>query len=296
MKFGVNLKNLGLALLFISVGTGCVSFGGRVGIPTPEQIAEINWGKPATKKVCILRDTDVPMEQVGKLMDIYRQKLNLYGINLEIPWVRDFERPEDIVKSITELRLERPCHRAIMMIGRNAGDAAYGVISFITLIAIGILPPDEFGGVDLLTGTVGYVVATSTFSLAQLLVGGPEGSLEEEIYHFFGCVHGDSESCVKRIKRLKDLAAVSEEGFFPSMPPVEFPSGIFTSLEMRDRVVEYRNTCMAKEVAHRGALTSAFNVEIGMGMGQSQFNEAVYKNCLKEEMWRRIRESKDQKK
>jgi hypothetical protein len=136
------------------------------------------------------------------------------GLKVEVPWVREWQRPafaqEGITQDVVHRRLEAPCDRLLALVGRDARDFVWGA-----------LMPEILGAVETRTNTKGYVVA-ETGSLNQVLsFSGPADGAVHEFYHLLGCEHSLSRAkAYAQVAYIKRLAAESRSRgntFFPAV-------------------------------------------------------------------------------
>jgi hypothetical protein len=183
--------------------SGCTT----VGVHTAAR-ESVDYGPPATVRVCLLQAADIPPERAEALKRTVREEFAQYGLNIEVPWVREWTRPGfqvgSIMRDLLERPLEPPCDRLFGLVDRHAGDFAWGLVL-----------PEILGAVDEVTATRGYAVAT--FGSLNQLVSTPEQTIVHEFYHLFGCPHGVTLSdCYPKIAALK-AAAQPEADFFPGV-------------------------------------------------------------------------------
>jgi len=182
---------------------GCTT----VGVHTPE-LEKIDFGPPATLRVCLLKTEDTPDARVGALLDAVNAEFAQYDIAVAVPWVRPWKRPGFSTRSIlTDLMrtpLEPPCDRLVGLVDRHVGDFIWGLVL-----------PEVLGAVDDVTATRGYVVAT--WGSVNQVTMTPEETMVHEFYHLVGCPHGLTlTKCYPRIAALKQ-ANVPDNDFFPGV-------------------------------------------------------------------------------
>jgi hypothetical protein len=145
-----------------------------------------------------------------------REEFAPYGLNIRVPWIRDWERPafsqQGITRDVARRPLEAPCDRVLAFVGRDVRDFVWGAVM-----------PEILGAVELRTRTKGYVVVEMG-SLNQLLTfSSPAGNAVHEFYHMLGCDHWDGRKKVQdHIARLKRAARDNRargEDFFPGLAP-----------------------------------------------------------------------------
>ena len=192
-----------LSLLGILALGGCTT----VGVHTNSREA-IDFGPPATVRVCVLKAADIPPDRAEILKQLVQKEFAQYGLHIEVPWVREWKRPgfqvDSIMHDLLQRPLEPPCDRLFGFVDRHLGDFAWG-----------LLMPEVLGAVDDVTATRGYVVATFG-SVNQLFVS-PGQAIVHEFYHLFGCAHDLTLSrCYPTIAALK-ASAQPDADFFPGV-------------------------------------------------------------------------------
>ncbi|MGH7331569.1 MAG: hypothetical protein ACREKS_02245 [Candidatus Rokuibacteriota bacterium] len=194
-----------LPLLFL---VGCTSVGGLSAKPT----ASTNDG--FTLRVCVLRDPAVSEARVNELFEAWQEELAPLGIQPIISDMREEPRPSftafGAFSTLEERSLGPNCDRLALLVGRNAGDVAYGVAA--TFMGL----PEVHGAVDTKTHTRMYLVA-ETASLPHALFGGAKGGIIHEGYHLLGCGHWSWADCYKQIDKLKALARERTTDFVPAI-------------------------------------------------------------------------------
>lgn len=182
---------------------GCTTVGFHT-----SQRQDVDFGPSLTLRICVLKTDDVPDQRVADMLERVRVELATYAIDLEVPWVRPWERPgfqmDAILDDIVGRPLEPPCDRLVGLVDRHVGDFLWGLAM-----------PEVLGAVDDVTRTRGYFVATFG-SINQALL--PPGSVAvHEFYHLLGCEHDATLSnCYPRIAALK-AAADPAADFFPGV-------------------------------------------------------------------------------
>jgi hypothetical protein len=193
----------GLWLSSILALAGCTT----VGIHTTAR-EQIDFGPPVTVRVCVLKAADISEHRAEMLKQLVQEEFAQYGLLIEVPWVREWERPGfqagSIMQDLLERPLEPPCDRLFGFVDRHLGDFAWGLVM-----------PEILGAVDQATTTRGYVVAT--FGSINQLVAPPEQTIVHEFYHLFGCPHGVTlSSCYPKIAALK-ASVQPDADFFPGV-------------------------------------------------------------------------------
>jgi hypothetical protein len=137
-----------VALLLLAGLAGCTT----IGVHTSAR-EEIDYGQPATVRVCLLRAADIPPRRAEALHRIVRKEFEQYGLLVEVPWVREWQRPGfqagSIMDDLLQRPLEPPCDRLFGLVDRHLGDFVWGLVL-----------PEVLGAVESVTATRGFVVAT----------------------------------------------------------------------------------------------------------------------------------------
>lgn len=192
-----------LYLLGVLSLAGCTT----VGVHTKAR-EHVDFGPPVTVRVCVLKAADISEDRADALKRRVQEEFAQYGLLIEVPWVRDWQRPGfssgPIMNDLLQRPLEPPCDRLFGLVDRHAGDFAWGLVM-----------PEILGAVDTVTGTRGYVVAT--FGSVNQLFAPPETTVLHEFYHLFGCPHDLTKSkCYEKIAALK-AALQPDADFFPGV-------------------------------------------------------------------------------
>lgn len=192
----------------------CTSIGGLTSKP---DMARYKFGPPLTMRICILRDPAVSEEQAKNLMKAWQEEITQFNLTLSLQWIHPWPRPAfgayGLMEAIAEPTMEAPCDRLVALIGRNAGDAIYSLMSLV-------LPmPEILGYVDNVTQSRSFIIATWGPSINQVFAGGPEAVMIHEGYHLLGCGHNSWSQCYDSIAETKRLARTNQQDgidFFPS--------------------------------------------------------------------------------
>ena len=192
-----------LGLLGILALSGCTT----VGVHTSAR-EDIDFGPPVTVRVCVLKAADISQPRAEALKQLVQKEFAQYGLVIEVPWVREWERPGfqagSIMQDLLERPLEPPCDRLFALVDRHFGDFAWGLVM-----------PEILGAVDSITSTRGYVVAT--FASINQLIAPPEQVVLHEFYHLLGCPHDVTLSkCYPKIASLK-ASVQPDADFFPGV-------------------------------------------------------------------------------
>jgi hypothetical protein len=183
--------------------TGCTT----VGMHTQAR-KKVDFGPPATVRVCLLKTSDISERRAETLQGVVQREFAQYGLHIEVPWVREWQRPGfevgSILNDLLQRPLEPPCDRLFGLVDRHLGDFAWGLVM-----------PEVLGAVDGPSATRGYVVAT--FGSVNQLFMFPEQAIVHEFYHLFGCPHGFTLSkCYQSIAAVK-AAVQPDADFFPGV-------------------------------------------------------------------------------
>ena len=194
------------AALLVALLGACTS----VGVHTSSQGA-FDYGPPAQLQVCVLRTEGVSPERVETLIGAVNKEFAAYGIRVEVPWIRPWDRPgfshDRMLQDVVARELEPPCDRLLAFVDRGPGDFLWGLAL-----------PEVLGAVDDATHTRGFVVANRA-SFNQLFMSPAEVTVHE-FYHLLGCPHSMAlTKCYGQIARLKRHVNAHADEFFPGMDP-----------------------------------------------------------------------------
>ena len=186
-----------------SLATGCTT----IGADTAERRL-VDFGEPVTLEVCLLKHKDVAQDRVDLFIAAVNKEFDDFGIEITVPWIREWERPaftvSGIMRDILSRDIEAPCDRVLALVDRHAGDFLWG-----------LLLPEVLGAVDDLSHTRGYVVAN--FGSLNQAFSSVEMTAVHEFYHLLGCGHGISKSkCCHDIAGLKS-SRPPESDFLPGV-------------------------------------------------------------------------------
>jgi hypothetical protein len=180
-----------------------------MGSPDMAARNQTDFGPWQTVNVCLYLDEGITPDAGRKLVeDAWRSEAPLYALDVKIVDVRSWKRPAfdmtGIIDSLRQEPLEAPCDRILALVGRNIGDALWG-----------LLAPEVLGAVNDETLTHGYVVARRA-TLNQLFLS-PTDTARHEIYHLLGCgEHFNMTHCYQKIARLKEWKRQHAADFFPA--------------------------------------------------------------------------------
>jgi hypothetical protein len=165
-------------------------------------------------RLCIYKDSNISDESVNEIIEAVRKEFSSFGLRVEVPWIRKWERPafemQGILADIAARPLECPCDRLFAIVGRDGRDFLWGLIM-----------PEVLGAVEDSTLTKGYAVG-SVGSLNQVLsFQAPKDIAVHEAYHLLGCKHGIfADSCHHQVAGIRRVAQYNREqgkDFFPAM-------------------------------------------------------------------------------
>ncbi len=181
---------LAAAATALLAAAGCTT----IGADTAER-HRIDFGEPVTLEVCLLKHEEVAQDRADLFIAAVNREFADFGIEVTVPWTREWERPaftvNGIMRDILARGVEPPCDRLMALVDRHAGDFLWG-----------LLLPEVLGAVDDLSHTRGYIVANFA-SLNQAFTS-VELTAVHEFYHLVGCGHGISKSqCYHDIAALK---------------------------------------------------------------------------------------------
>ncbi|MEQ6888275.1 hypothetical protein ABE957_06265 [Halomonas sp. CS7] len=214
-----------LPLLLAMFTSACVT----VGKHDTDALQALDFGPEETLRVCLLVDEGITEKSARDLFKEMSDELSIFDLEVEIPWVRQWERPAFLMNGIIEdvaLRpLEPPCDRLMAVVGRNVGD-----------FLVSWFAPEILGAVETNTHTRGYVVGKAvTFNQ---LFQSPSDVAVHESYHMLGCVHGRSlQECYPYILELKQIASASRDGGNDFFPGISLDRKPITSRETTDEII-----------------------------------------------------------
>jgi hypothetical protein len=205
------MKRFSRVMLLIALSmAGCTT----IGIGDKSGLNGDNMGQPEILRICIYRDVAVPDQRVEEIIGAITGEFALHGLQIEVPWIRSWQRPafemEGIIKDITTRPLECPCDRLFGVVGRDYKDFVWGLVL-----------PEILGAVEDATLTKGYAVG-EWGSLNQVLsFKSPAETAVHEAYHLLGCKHGlFANSCYKQVEGIRKVAQYNRQqgqDFFPAM-------------------------------------------------------------------------------
>lgn len=195
-------------LTLVIVQMSCTTIGAH----DQNALSNINFGPPETVRICVLMDgSEISEVESSRLVQFIRNEFILYGIQVEVPWYRRWQRPAGgstaTLEDLAERRLQPPCDRLLALAGENTSDLIDAVLGVNVL-----------GAVDTVTHTRGYVLCENT--CVNQLIAQPTVAIIHESYHLLGCGHDLSmTTCYERIRQLKIAARQNRENgndFFPT--------------------------------------------------------------------------------
>ena len=209
MAFPIPARAVLPVLLMLAVGA-CTT----IGVHDMEELAAVDFGPREIVRFCVLRAPDVDEDRARRLVAAVDAEFEPYGLDVEVSWMRPWERPgfamESILADIVPRPLEPPCDRLMALVDRHLGDTVWGLVL-----------PEVLGAVETVTHTKGYAVATMG-SINQI-ASNPSSSAVHEAYHFLGCGHDlVMGECYRRIALIKGLARANRAAgrdFFPGLDP-----------------------------------------------------------------------------
>jgi hypothetical protein len=193
----------------ISFLASCTTIGMHHGVNKED------FGLPEPLCICMFQGEAISDAQRDAIIEALGAEFSRFGIDIQVPWIRPWERTHLTTfaeaRKIVEYRLEAPCDRYMVLIGRNALDVLYGMLPM----------PRAFGKVDPETMSKGISVAEFEWSLSGLIYfRSPKSTVIHETYHLLGCGHQlDARKCYDTIKEMKEEARklrASGVNFFPS--------------------------------------------------------------------------------
>ena len=203
----VRWQTICLCFLFF----GCTT----VGIPDKQAIQNIDFGPPEKLRICMYKDTNISEQQAADIITALQQEFSHFGLIIEVPWVKPWERPaytgNEIMKNFAACPLEAPCDRLLALVGRNVTDFLWGMVM-----------PEIHGAVENVSMTKGFVVAEIGSVNQVMSMSSANRIAIHETYHLLGCDHSlDAKPCYEKIKLVKKIARRNRtdgNDFFPSIP------------------------------------------------------------------------------
>jgi len=128
MELSCRIKRSWVLIACLMFSAGCTT----IGTASLEDIKSHDFGGHEALRICIYKDTSVSDSQAEKMIAAMKEEFLPFGVEVEIPWVRDWKRPsfasDGIVYDIALRPLESPCDRLFGMVGRDWGDFVWGMI------------------------------------------------------------------------------------------------------------------------------------------------------------------------
>ena len=153
------VATISLALI-LALGLSTCS---TLGIHNMEAMKNVDFGPTEEIRFCVLIDEGISEDDARRLMAEVNKEFSLYGLEVTVPWIRPWVRhdffKQGIMEDVWSKPLEAPCDRLLALVGRNLGDALFGLLLIETL-----------GVADAVTYTRAYAVAKRA-SLAQVFLG-----------------------------------------------------------------------------------------------------------------------------
>jgi hypothetical protein len=186
-----------------------------VGIPDKQVIQNIEFGPSEKLRICIYKDINISDRQAADIITALQQEFSHFGLGIEVPWIKPWERPaytgNEIMQNFAACPLDAPCDRLLALVGRNVKDFLWGIAM-----------PEIHGAVEDVSMTKGFVVAEIGSVNQVLSMSSANRIAIHETYHLLGCDHSiDAKPCYEKIKLVKKIARRNRmEGndFFPSIP------------------------------------------------------------------------------
>lgn len=182
------------------LATACTSIGSH---DTGARDA-VDYGAPATLRLCIYRDPKVTPLESAAVVGAIREELAPYGLAVTVPWERERARPGfahgALIAAVAAVPQTPDCDRTLWLIGRGLADQLWGLAL-----------PEVLGAVVAIGDPRFYVVAQHA-SLNQRFAGGsPTDVARHEVYHTFGCTHSTNlRECYTLVARAKGSRLVAD--------------------------------------------------------------------------------------
>lgn len=190
-------------LVLALLASGCTT----VGAGMPEVRESMDFGPRAELRVCLFVDPAVGDARARELVAGVDREFDLYGIDVTVvrsqPWQRPSFTTSAMLAKLRKRPLAPPCDRLVAFVGRNLGDALWG-----------LLMPEVLGAVDGETGTHGVIAGR--MATPNQLISPPGRATIHEFYHLVGCPHAFTKrTCYSRIQALKRARQPGAD-FFPA--------------------------------------------------------------------------------
>ena len=199
-----------LLTLSLNLSVACTT----IGIGTHADRSVGYSGATESLRLCIYKDSSVSDASVDEIIGAVREEFSSFGLRVEVPWIRKWDRPafemQGILGDIAAKPLECPCDRLFAIVGRDGRDFVWG-----------LMLPEVLGAVEDTTLTKGYAVG-SVGSLNQVIsFQSPADIAVHGAYHLLGCKHGlFADSCYHQVASIRKVAHYNRErgqDFFPAM-------------------------------------------------------------------------------
>lgn len=191
--------------LLVLVLSGCTAVGSHSAVA----LAQHDFGRPDTVRLCLYLDDGVSDEQARELIEeAWQEEADLFGLNVAVASITRWPRPAFTVNGILE-GLQREllgpgCDRVLALVGRHVGDALWGLFL-----------PEVLGAVNDETLTHGYAVVQR--ATVNQLLSSPTDVVRHELYHLLGCdTHFSMPRCYEQIARLKRWKQDNRSDFYPA--------------------------------------------------------------------------------
>ena len=221
-----------LLTLSLSLSAGCTT----IGIGTHADRSVGYSGATESLRLCIYKDSSVSDASVDEIIGAVREEFSSFGLRVEVPWIRKWDRPafemQGILGDIAAKPLECPCDRLFAIVGRDARDFVWG-----------LMLPEVLGAVEDTTLTKGYAVG-SVGSLNQVLsFQSPTDIAVHEAYHLLGCKHGlFADSCHHQVASIRRVAQYNREQGHDFFPAMSLSGRIFWTRDEVDRTLGISGT------------------------------------------------------
>ena len=118
-------------LMFLTLSLGVLAGCTTVGIGTHAERSVGYTGAAEALRVCIYRDSSVSDANVSEIIGAVREEFSPFGLRVEVPWIRRWDRPafemQGILGDIAARPLECPCDRLFAIVGRDGRDFVWGL-------------------------------------------------------------------------------------------------------------------------------------------------------------------------
>ena len=211
------INHLLLSAVVAFLLSGCT----MIGLQDMKAVGERDFGPEERFCICMYKDDAVSDKRAEEIISAIKEEFEPFGIHVDVPWVRPWQRAgftsREILEDIAYRPIEPPCDRLFVLVGRDFKDFLWGV-----------LLPEMNGGVETHTMTKGFAVAEMGSINQILTLKNPKAIATHEIYHFLGCGHGlFADICYDQILRIKVAARQNREAGRDFFPSINFDGRIF---------------------------------------------------------------------